>query len=493
MTHIDEFSAPQYLPKAPGLYVNGSFHKPRDGFYQEILSPINGKAITKVAFAGKEDTVLALEAADRAFEGWRAVSTLERCNIVRKVAQVVRDHAEEFAILDAWNIGSPVSIMRSEVEYSAMNFELFAGLAPAVVGETNRLTDDMLHYTIREPLGVVARIIPYNHPFLGMCIKMVTPLVMGNTVIIKVSEQAPLSAFRLMEIIGDFFPPGVVNVLAGGRESGEVLSSHPIVKKVTLVGSVPVGRAISRSAADTLKLTTLELGGKNALVAYPDSDIPKLVAGIVKGMNWFWCGQSCSSTSRVFLHESIHDQVVKQVVEKINTEHKPGNPLKPETTMGALVDAKAIERVKKYVDIGRAEGATLATGGLPSDLSGELSKGCFWSPTVFTNVKQSMRIAQEEIFGPVMCVLKWSDEETMWREVNSVEYGLTGSIWTTNTATAQKGVKRMEAGYCWINTSATHFLGLPFGGYKQSGMGREHSLHELYDMTQVKAVHMSLQ
>jgi betaine-aldehyde dehydrogenase len=493
MTQIDEFSVPQYLPNNPGLYMNGSFHKPKDGFYQEIMSPINGKAITKVAFAGKEDTVLALEAADKAFESWRAVSTLERCNIVRKVAQIVRDHAEELATLDAWNIGSPISIMRAEVEYSAMNFELFAGLAPAVTGETNRLTEDMFHYTIREPLGVVARIIPYNHPFLGVAIKMVTPLVMGNTVIIKVSEQAPLSAFRLMEIIGDLFPPGVVNVLAGGRESGQVLSSHPIVKKVTLVGSVPVGRAISRSAADTLKLTTLELGGKNALVAYPDSDIPKLVDGIVKGMNWFWCGQSCSSTSRVFLHESIHDEVVKLVVEKINTEHKPGNPLKPETTMGTLVDTKAIERVKKYVDIGRAEGATLATGGKPPSLSGELSKGCFWSPTVFTNVKQSMLIAQEEIFGPVMCVLKWSDEETMWKEVNSVEYGLTGSIYTTNTAMAQKAVKRMEAGYCWINTSSRHFLGLPFGGYKQSGMGREHSLHELYDMTQVKAVHMSLQ
>lgn len=237
MTQIDEFSVPQYLPKNPGLYMNGSFHKPRDGFYQEIMSPINGKAITKVAFAGKEDTVIALEAADKAFESWRAVSTLERCNIVRKVAQIVRDHAEELAALDSWNIGSPISIMRAEVEYSAMNFDLFAGLAPAVTGETNRLTEDMFHYTIREPLGVVARIIPYNHPFLGIAIKMVTPLIMGNTVIVKVSEQAPLSAFRLMEIIGDLFPPGVVNVLAGGRESGEVLSSHPLSKGSLLLAA----------------------------------------------------------------------------------------------------------------------------------------------------------------------------------------------------------------------------------------------------------------
>lgn len=271
------------------------------------------------------------------------------------------------------------------------------------------------------------------------------------------------------------------------------MSSHPIVKKVTLVGSVPVGRAISRRAADTLKLTTFELGGKNALVAYPDADIPKLVEGIVKGMNWGWCGQSCSSTSRVFLHEAIHDEVMKMVVEKINTDYKPGNHLEPDTTMGALVDANALARVKNYVNIGKSEGATLVTGGHSPELNSVLSKGMFWTPTVFSNVKQSMRIAQKEIFGPIVSVLKWNDEEVMRKDVNSAQYGLTGSIYTTNAATAQKAVKKMEAGYCWINHSATHFLGLPFGGYKQSGMGREHSLHELFDMTQVKAIHMSLQ
>ncbi|CAG9945176.1 unnamed protein product [Clonostachys rosea f. rosea IK726] len=493
MTKINEFGAPQYLPKNLGLYYGGAFQEPKDGHYQEIISPINNKAIAKVAFAGKVDTIKALEAAEEAREGWAAVSTLERCSILRKAAQVIRDHAEGLAALDAWNIGSPISIMRAEIEYSAMNFDLFAGLAPAVTGETHRLTDDMFHYTIREPLGVVARIIPYNHPMLGVAIKMATPLVMGNTVVIKVSEQAPISALHLMDLIGGLFPPGVINVLAGGRDSGEMLSSHPIVKKVTLVGSVPVGRAISRSAADTLKLTTHELGGKNALVAYPDADIPKLVDGIVKGMNWAWCGQSCSSTSRVFLHETIHDEVLKLVVEAIKKTHKPDNPLKTETTMGALVDKKAIERVKQYVEIGKREGASLVAGGHPAEVTGELANGCFWAPTIFADVKQSMCIAQEEIFGPVMSVLKWSDEVVLWKEVNSVEYGLTGSVYTTNTATAQKAVKKMEAGYCWINNSAKHFLGMPFGGYKQSGMGREHDLQELYEMTQLKAVHMSLE
>lgn len=193
MTKINEVGAPQYLPKNLGIYYGGAFQEPKDGHYQEIISPINGKGIAKVAFAGKADTIKALEAAEEAREGRAAVSTLERCTILRNAAQIIRDHAEELAALDAWNIGSPISIMRAEVEYSAMNFDLFAGLAPAVTGETHRLTDDMFHYTIREPLGVVARIIPYNHPMLGVAIKMATPLVMGNTVVIKVSEQAPIS------------------------------------------------------------------------------------------------------------------------------------------------------------------------------------------------------------------------------------------------------------------------------------------------------------
>ncbi|KAH8891579.1 betaine-aldehyde dehydrogenase [Thozetella sp. PMI_491] len=488
----NEFEARQYLPENLGLYFNGAFHEPKDGEYKEIISPVTGKAIAKVAFAGPEDTVAALETAEKAFESWRDTSTLERCNLLRKAAQVVRDHAEELAMLDAWNIGSPVAIMRQEIEYCAMNLDLFAGLMPAVTGETQRLTEDMFHYTLREPLGVVARIVAYNHPLLMVGAKLAPPLVAGNTIVMKAAEQAPLSALRLMELIGPLFPPGVVNVLAGGKECGQTLSSHPLVKKITLVGSVPIGRAISRAAADTLKLTIYELGGKNALVAYPDAEKSKLVDGIVKGMNWAWCGQSCSSTSRVFLHESIHDDVLKLVVDKITEEHQPGNPLDPKTTMGALVDQRAVERVKKYIDIAKGEGAKLVLGGHAPELPDPLSGGCFMTPTVFSDVQQSMRIAQEEVFGPIMSVLKWTDEEELWKQVNSVEYGLTGSIYTSNTTTAQKAVKKMEAGYVWVNTSSTHFLGIPFGGYKQSGMGREHSLHELYDWTQTKAVHMNL-
>ena len=482
-----------YLPKSTGLFYGGSFHEPKDGEYKECFSAATGKATTKVAFAGVQDTISALEAAQNAFESWRKVSTFDRCQLLRQMAQVIRDHAEELAVLDAWDIGSPVSIMRLEVEYAARMLDLFAGLAPAVTGDTHTLTDDMFHHTIREPLGVVARVVAYNHPFLMVAAKFGPAVVVGNTVVLKAAEQAPLSALRLMELIGSLFPPGVINLLCGSKDCGETLSSHPIVRKITLVGSVPIGRAIAGSAANTLKLTTLELGGKNALVAYPDADIPRLVEGIVKGMNWGWCGQSCSSTSRVFLHDSIHDKVLGLVVEKIAAEHRPGDPLDSKTTMGSLVDQRALDRVKKYIEIGKSEGARLVVGGTTPDMPGALQGGFYINPTIFADVQHSMRIAQEEIFGPVMSVLKWTDEDELWRQVNSVEFGLTGAIYTSNVARAHKAVKKMEAGYVWVNTCSTHYLGMPFGGYKQSGMGREHDLAELYEMTQVKAVHMSLE
>lgn len=491
MAQTNGASLQHLLPKQLGLFYDGAFHDHKDGEYREIISPINGKVITKVSFAGKEDTERALEAADKAFESWRAVPTLERCALVRKAAQVIRDHADELAMLDAWNIGSPVSIMRQEVEYAAINLDLFAGLAPAVTGDTHRLNEEMFHYTIQEPLGVVARVVAYNHPLLMVAAKLVTPIVVGNTVVLKAAEQAPLSALRLMELIGPIFPKGVINVLAGGKECGETLSTHPIVKKITLVGSAPIGRLIAKAAAETLKLGVFELGGKNALVAYPDADISSLVDGIVNGMNWGWCGQSCSSTSRVFLHDSLHDKVLDLVINKVRSTYRPGDPLDPNTTMGALVDSKALDRVKKYIEIGKSEGAKLVAGGHAPDLVS--TDGFFMLPTIFADVQSNMRIAQEEIFGPVMCVLKWSDEKELWKQVNSVEYGLTGSVFSSNLAQTQKAVKKMEAGYIWVNTSSHHYPGIPFGGYKQSGKGREHSLRELYDMTQCKAVHVSLQ
>ena len=479
------------IPRHLDLYYGGQWHATRDGALRETYNPGNGTAIAKVAFAGPKDTIAALEAAQQAFPSWRARPAKERGELLRKAAQVVRQHAAELGMLDALNTGSPISIMSGDASNMADMLDYFAGLIPAVQGYTKQLSDETFNYTIREPFGVVARIVASNHPVMFTGYRLAPALAVGNTVVIKTPEQAPLSGLRLMELIGGVFPPGVLNVLSGGIDCGTTLSTHPIVRKVTLVGSLPTGRAIQRAAADTLKHTAFELGGKNALIAYPDADRDRLVDGVVAGMNWAWCGQSCGSTSRVFLHESIHDEVLLRVKERLERTFKPGDPLDPATTMGALVSKTAQGRVLRYIDAGKQEGARLVTGG-KAPTTEATKNGYFVEPTIFADVKQHMRIASEEIFGPIMSVLKWSDEGEMLEMVNAVEYGLTAAVYTSNITKMHETIRKIEAGTVWVNTVATHFFGMPWGGYKQSGIGREDSFEEMMDMTQSKAVHIKL-
>jgi betaine-aldehyde dehydrogenase len=480
------------LPKNLKLFYNGQWNQPHDGEYRETFNPGNGKVIDKVAFAGVADTKAAIEAAQRAFPSWRATPPIQRGKLLKKAAQVLRDHATELALIDSYNTGNPISEMLNDANGAAEHIDFFAGLIPAVHGETtSHLTDDSFNYTLREPLGVISRIVASNHPVMFTGFKLAAPLAMGNTVIIKSPEQAPLSGLRLMELIGDIFPPGVLNLLHGGPECGKTLSSHPLVKKITLVGSLPTGIAVQKAAAATLKPSTLELGGKNALLAYPDADLDVLVEGIVRGMNFSWCGQSCGSMSRVFLHESHHDKVLELVKEKVELAYRPGVPTDPATTMGSLVSKAAQERVLGYIAVGKEEGARVVTGGkVPSTKN--TKGGFFVEATIFADVTQSMRIAREEIFGPVMSVLKWTNEEDLIEQANSVEYGLTASIFTSSIKKAHETVRRVEAGCVWVNTVATHYFGTPFGGYKQSGLGREDCFEELVSMTQVKAVNFKL-
>jgi len=311
-------------------------------------------------------------------------------------------------------------------------------------------------------------------------------------VIVKPPDQAPLSCLRLAEILSDVFPPGVISILPGGIECGKALSTHPLIAKVTLIGSVPTGKAIARAAADTLKPTLFELGGKNALIAFPDADIDKLVVGVARGMNFTWAGQSCGSTSRVFLHESIHDKVLDKVLQYVEKTYKPGVPTELSTTMGPVISKAAEERVFSYIKSAKEEGAKLVYGGKKPEGVDGIEGGYFIEPTIFADVKPEMKIAREEIFGPVMAVFKWSDEAEMLRQVNSTEYGLTASVYTKDIATAQSIVKQVEAGFVWVNQVGRHFLGVPFGGFKESGGGREESLDELLSFTQTKSVNVSL-
>ncbi|KAH8809247.1 betaine-aldehyde dehydrogenase [Xylogone sp. PMI_703] len=479
------------MPKHLDLYYGGEWHAPRDGHYHETYCPGDGHVITKVAFAGTRDTEAAIEAAHGAFASWRAVPSIERGRILRKAAQILRDHGQELALLDALNTGNPVAIMAQDANMAADHLDYFAGLIPAIHGETTHLDDDSFNYTVREPLGVVARIIASNHPLMFAATRLSAALAVGNTVVLKTPEQAPLSALRLVELIGGLFPPGILNVLPGGIECGKTLSTHKLVSKVTLTGSVPTGKAIQKAAAETLKLTSFELGGKNALVAYPDTDLDKLVDGIVRGMNWGWCGQSCGSTSRVFLHESHHDVVLARVKEQVEKLFRPGNPIDATTTMGAMVSKAAQDRVLGYIAIAEKEGARLVTGG-KVPVTADTQGGYFVQPTIFADVKQTMRIANEEVFGPVLSVFKWTDEEQLYMDVNAVDYGLTGAVFTSDIKTAQTAVRKIQAGTVWVNTSSTHYHGMPFGGYKQSGIGREDTFEEMREMTQTKAVHVKL-
>ena len=283
---------------------------------------------------------------------------------------------------------------------------------------------------------MVGRIIPFNHPFMFAAGKSGAPLAAGNTVVLKPPEQAPLSALRLAELIDGILPPGVWNVVPGGREVGQVLSSHPDVAMVALIGSVPTGRAVMKAASDTLKPVLLELGGKNALIAFPDADLEAVSAAVVDGMNFTWCGQTCGSTSRAFIHEKIYDAVLERATESIK-RYKPGDPTDPATTMGSIISQVQYDRVMKYIAAGKEDGARLVSGGKRPD-DPKLAKGLFIEPTIFADVTMDMRIGKEEIFGPVLSVFKWSDEDKMLAQVNQVEYGLTCSIWTNDLTTAHR-------------------------------------------------------
>jgi betaine-aldehyde dehydrogenase len=320
--------------------------------------------------------------------------------------------------------------------------------------------------------------------------KMAPPLIAGNTVIMKPPYQAPLSALRMMELIDGILPPGVLNIISADSEGSQALVNHPGIPRLALIGSVPTGRAIAKAGAERLKHVTLELGGKNACIIFPDADLSKAIPGAVNGMNFTWCGQSCGSTSRLFIHTSIYDQVMAGVLQAIQ-HYKPGIPTEMATTMGAIVSKAQWEKVKHYIEIAKQDGATLAYGGSVPQAP-ELAKGWFVEPTVFTNVTQHMRIFKEEVFGPVLSVIKWENEDDLFSQVNAVDYGLTASIWTTNLAQAHQAVSRVQSGYVWVNHVSSHFIGASFGGYKQSGIGREEGFDELLTYTQHKNVHVVL-
>jgi betaine-aldehyde dehydrogenase len=477
------------LPLHRDLYYGGRWHAPRGGRL-ESFNPATGASLGLCAEANAEDVDAAVSSAKKAFAGWSQTKPMERAGMLRKIARVLRDNEHELALLDSMNCGAPVAEMVKDVRNAAQQYDFFAGLVTEIKGQTIPMGEGIVNLAVREPLGVVGRIVAYNHPLMFTAAKAAAPLAAGNVVIMKPPHQAPLSAYRFAELIDGILPCGVLNILSGGSACGQALVAHPDVPAVSLIGSVPTGRAIAKTAAQRLKHVTLELGGKNACIVYPDADTERAIHGAVAGMNFTWASQSCGSTSRLFVHASIHDRVVEGVIQAMK-HYRPGIPTDMSTTMGALISKAQLEKVRGYIQLGLREGATLVYGGKsPSDPA--LEGGYFIEPTLFIGVQQTMRIANEEIFGPVLSVIKWTDEETMLEQVNAVEYGLTAAIFTGNLSTAHRAASRVQAGFVWVNNAGPHFLGAGYGGYKQSGIGREECIEELLAFTQSKNINITL-
>jgi betaine-aldehyde dehydrogenase len=478
------------LPAHRTLYYGGAWHEPISGRFDATLNPSTGQPLARVAVGNVADVDAAVAAAALGFAEWRAILPLERGRILRRMAEVLRKNAAELAMIDAANCGNPMREMTSDAMVAAAQLDFFAGLVTEMKGASIPMGPDVVNFSVREPIGVVARIVPFNHPFMFAAGKSAAPLAAGNSIVMKPPDQAPLSALRLAELVDGLMPTGVFNVVPGDRETGAALASHPGVGMVAIIGSVAAGRAVMRAASATVKPLLLELGGKNALIAYADADPDDVAAAAVGGMNFTWCGQSCGSTSRAFVHAAIYDAVLERVKSRV-AAFKPGLATDPATTMGAVVSAAQLDRVLSYIEAAREDGARLLHGGKrPSDPA--LTGGFFVEPTVFADVTPAMKIAREEIFGPVLAILKWTDEVSMMNEVNAVDYGLTCSIWTNELSTAHRAAMRVQAGYVWINEVGKHFLGAPFGGVKQSGFGREECLGEMLSFTQEKNIHLRL-
>src|SRR5919199_1034138 len=481
-------------PRKYQLFIDGQWVDAESGKTFETPNPATGETLAEVAEADKADIDKAVSAARRAFEGkWSRMSARDRGRLLYKLSQLIEQNAKELAALETADNGKPIRESQYvDLPQVAENFEYFAGYATKIEGETIPVSGQFLNYTLREPLGVCGQIIPWNFPLLMAAWKLAPALAAGNTVVLKPAEQTPVTAMELGKLIQEAgFPDGVVNIVPGyGETAGAALVSHPDIDKIAFTGSTEVGKLIAKAAADNLTKVSLELGGKAPNIVFADANLDQAVNGAMMGI-FFNQGQVCCAGSRLFLHEEVKEEFLGRFKEKA-AKIKVGDPMDKATQMGPQVSEEQLNRIKSYVEIARDEGATVLTGGWPPPLAGGFQKGFFFQPTIFGDVRNEMRVAQEEIFGPVVSVITFREEADLIRQANEVIYGLSAGIWTRDITRAHRFAREVKAGVVWINTFNMMNAASPFGGYKQSGYGREMGKHALEMYTQVKSVWVDL-
>jgi len=474
------------------LFIDGAWRDAANGKTIEVVNPATEEVIAEVASADKSDVDAAVAAARAALAGqWGKLSARERGRLVWKIGERLMERADEIARLETLHNGKPIFESRQiEVPAAAECFQYFAGWADKIHGETIPVKGNYLTYTLREPVGVVAAIVPWNFPLLLTAWKVAPALACGNTVIIKPASQTPLTALALAEIAQEVgLPPGVLNVVTGpGSKVGQMIVEHPGIDKIAFTGDTSTGKGIMRGAADTLKKITLELGGKSANIVLPDADLDAAIRGATTGI-FYGKGEVCAAGSRLLVDRSIKSEFIDKVAARAK-KMTPGDPLDPKTRLGAISSKKQLETDLRYIEVAKKEGATLVAGGGRADIG--TGKGYFLQPTIFDGVTPEMTIAREEIFGPVLAAIEFADLDEAIARANDSSYGLAAAVWTKDIKKAHHVARKLQAGTVWINTYNVYDTAAPFGGYKQSGFGREMSMHALEHYTQVKSVWVDL-
>lgn len=461
------------------------------GAMMPVYDPSTGQQVSEVPVASARDVDDAVSAAKSAQTSWRALSVAERGDYLRRLAEAMRANRDRLAAIDALDSGNPFEAMKRDLDYAAQSLDYFAGIARELGGRTLAASPDGLHMTLTEPYGVVARIIPFNHPLMFSAYHIAAPLVAGNTVVLKAPDQTPIAPLEFGRLASSVLPDGVLSVLTGdGRTTGEAVVAHPDIRRIGFTGRRETGLRVIEAAAQSgyLKNVTVELGGKNPMIVFPDADPAFVAEQAVAAMNFESSqGQSCGSTSRLLVHESLRAEVVEALHSRMGSI-VVGPALAPTTTMGPLVSSAQAERVMGFIDEGRRT-ARLVLGGDRSDAAAEHG-GYYVAPTLFDDVEPEHLIAREEIFGPVLSVMTWKKFDDVMMIANRTNYGLTANVVTNNYGWALDAARKVEAGCVWINGRGQHYLDTPFGGYKDSGLGAEGSMESLRSYTRTKALHM---